>query len=205
MVAKRPVHASESSAPIPMHTAAVDNLRYIRNTIDAARTFSLVPGRACIAMGLVGLVAAGLELLPQLAGQWLPIWLAAAVLAVTCAVFEMVEKARQEGISLWRSAGLRFFMTLAPAFLVGAILTAALVNEVGRDVLAGIWMLTYGAGLVASGVYSLPVVTLAGGMFLGFGTVALTAPPQWAPFLLALSFGGIHLILGILVVRRHGG
>jgi hypothetical protein len=196
---------NSNNAPQQMQSVAADNLRYIRDTIDAAQTFTLVPGRGCLFVGLTGLAAAGLESLPGLAGEWLPIWLAAAVIAVTTGIYEMAEKARREGISLRRTAAMRFCMTLAPAFFVGAILTVALMNDVPRDVIAGVWLLTYGAGLVACGVYSLPIVYIAGGAFMGFGVVALSAPPSWAVFILALGFGGIHLALGYFVMRRHGG
>lgn len=188
-----------------MQHAAAENLRYIRDAIDAAQTFTLVPGRGCIFVGVIALIAAGLESVPRLADQWLPIWLSAAVIAATVGLFEMAEKARREGISLRRTAAIRFFMTLVPAFSVGAVLTVALMNDVPRAVVAGIWLLTYGAGLLACGAYSLPIVTIAGGAFFGFGAVALSAPPQWSIWFLALGFGGIHLGLGYFVLRRHGG
>jgi hypothetical protein len=40
---------------------------------------------------------------------------------------------------------------------------------------------------------------------MGFGTVALAAPAAWAPWLLGAGFGGIHLGLGGLIIRDHGG
>ena len=78
-------------------------------------------------------------------------------------------------------------------------------DAVPRDVISGIWLLTYGAGLSACGVFSIPVVMIAGGAFIGLGAVTLTAPPSWSPMLLAAGFGLIHIVLGFLVMRRHGG
>ncbi len=206
------MNSSESNARI-LSSAGTDhigdraaaNLRYIRDTIDAVQTFTLVPGRGCVWMGLVALLAATLELLPEFAEQWLSLWLAAAVIAGAIGLYEMAEKARREGISLRRSSATRFFMTLAPAFSVGAILTAALLDTVPRDVIAGIWLLSYGAGLAACGVFSIPVVLIAGGAFIGLGAVTLTAPASWSPMLLAVGFGLIHIVLGFLVMRRYGG
>jgi hypothetical protein len=40
---------------------------------------------------------------------------------------------------------------------------------------------------------------------MGFGAVALASPAAWAPFLLGAGFGGIHLVLGVLIMRDHGG
>ncbi len=192
-------------APTPIGSGAAKNLRYIRDTIDATRTFTTVPGKGCMVMGLAGLTAAGLESVPALSDLWLPIWLTAAVVSCTAALFFMERKARTQGLSLRRSVAWRFFLTLIPAFVVGAILTAALLQIVGREVIAAIWLLMYGVGLAACGTFSIPIVLIAGLAFIGLGTVTLAAPVAWAPPLLALGFGGIHLVLGAIVARDHGG
>jgi len=186
-------------------SGAAEHLRYIRNTIEAAQTFTTIPGKGCIAMGLAALVAAGLETVPALGAHWLPIWLTAAVLAAAIALYFMEEKARAQGLSLRRTVATRFFLTLAPAFAAGGILTVALTDTVGRETIAGIWLLLYGVGIAACGVFSIPVVLIAGFAFMGFGAVALAAPAAWAPFLLGAGFGGIHLVLGAIVIRDHGG
>jgi len=46
--------------PTPIDSGALENLRYIRSTIEAAHTFTTVPGKGCIAMGLTALAAVGL-------------------------------------------------------------------------------------------------------------------------------------------------
>jgi len=192
-------------SPTPIGSGAAANLRYIRDTIDATHTFTTVPGKGCIVMGLAGLTAAGLESIPAMSELWLPIWLATAVVSCTAALFFMERKARAQGLSLRRSVAWRFFLTLIPAFVVGAILTAALVDVVGREAIAAIWLLMYGVGLAACGTFSIPIVLIAGVAFIGLGTVTLAAPAAWAPALLAVGFGGIHIVLGAVIARDHGG
>lgn len=202
----RPSSKLESDdASTPIGSGAARNLRYIRDTIDATRTFTTVPGKGCIVMGVAGLTAAGLESLPALSGLWLPIWLTAAVVSCTAALYFMERKARAQGLSLRRSIAWRFFLTLIPAFVVGAVLTATLLEIVGREVIAAIWLLMYGVGLAACGTFSIPIVLIAGLAFIGLGTVTLAAPGAWAPALLALGFGGVHIVLGAIVARDHGG
>ena len=191
--------------PTPLETSAAENLRYIRDTIEAAHTFTTIPGKGCIAMGIAATTAAALEMLPALAPHWLPIWLIAAVVACSVALFFMEIKARKQGLSLRRAVALRFYLTLAPAFVAGGVLTVALLDSVGRDVIAGIWLLLYGVGIAACGLFSIPVVLIAGFAFMGLGTVTLAAPPEWAPVMLAVGFGGIHLALGAIILRDHGG
>ena len=202
----RPSSKPESDdASTPIGSGAARNLRYIRDTIDATRTFTTVPGKGCMLMGVAGLTAAGLESLPELSGLWLPIWLTAAVVSCTAALYFMERKARAQGLSLRRSVAWRFFLTLIPAFVVGAVLTAALLEIVGREVIAAIWLLMYGVGLAACGTFSIPIVLIAGLAFIGLGTVTLAAPAAWAPALLALGFGGVHIVLGAIIARDHGG
>lgn len=186
-------------------TGAAEHLRYIRNTIEAAHTFTTIPGRGCIAMGVAALIAAGLEAIPVFGARWLPIWLTAAVVSAAVALFFMEQKARCEGLSLRRAVATRFFLTLAPAFVAGGILTVALYDAVGREVIAGIWLLMYGVGIAAAGLFSIPLILIAGFAFMGLGTVALAAPAAWAPFLLGSGFGVIHLLLGAMIIRDHGG
>jgi hypothetical protein len=184
---------------------AAEHLRYIRNTIDAANTFTTVPGKGCLAMGAAALIAAGLETVPALEKHWLPIWLTAAVVSCAIALFFMEEKARVQGLSLRRTVATRFFLTLTPSFAAGGILTVALSDMVGREVIAGIWLLMYGVGVAACGLFSIPVVLIAGFAFMGIGTVTLAAPAAWAPYLLGLGFGVIHIVLGALIIKDHGG
>jgi hypothetical protein len=191
--------------PTPIDFGAVENLRYIRSTIEAAHTFTTVPGKGCIAMGLTALVAVGIESIPQLASYWLGVWVGAAIVACASALWFMEQKARAQGLSLRRAVAKRFFMTLAPAFIAGAILTAALAGRVDREIVTGMWLLLYGTGLAACGLFAIPAVFTAGLAFMALGTATLWLPPGSAHVVLALGFGGIHLVLGTTIVRHHGG
>jgi hypothetical protein len=194
----------QRSEPTPIGSSAAENLRHTQHDRSRAH-FPTVPGKGCIAMGIAAIAAAGLESFAPLAAYWLPIWLIAAVTSCAVALFFMEAKARSQGLSLRRSVALRFFLTLAPAFIAGGILTVALHDSVGRDVIAGIWLLLYGVGIAACGVFSIPVVLNSGFDFMGLCTVTFSAPPTRAPALLALGFGGIHVTLGAIIVRDHGG
>lgn len=191
--------------PTPIDSGALENLRYIRNTIEAAHTFTTVPGKGCIAMGITALAAVGVESLFDLSAHWLAIWVAAAVVACGTALWFMEQKARAQGLSLRRAVAKRFFMTLAPAFIAGAILTTALVGHVDRELITGMWLLLYGTGLAACGLFAIPAVFTAGLAFMGLGAATLWLPPGSAHIVLALGFGGIHLALGTTIVRHHGG
>jgi len=40
-------------------------------------------------------------------------------------------------------------------------------------------------------------------MLTGIATVL--APSSWQDPLLALGFGGLHIVFGVIIARRHGG
>lgn len=205
MALRPPVDVSVTREPVAIQSGALAHLRYIRATMEAAHAFTSVPGKGCVAMGLVAFAAAALSSWPEVAGHWLAIWIGAAVLAVALVTLFLVDKLQQQGFSLWRGVARRFFLVLAPALVAGGVLTAALApTAAARALVPGAWLLLYGAGLAAAGVFSLPVVSITGCAFMLLGAFAL-ALPGWGIAWLAAGFGGLHIALGIVVWRKHGG
>jgi hypothetical protein len=41
--------------------------------------------------------------------------------------------------------------------------------------------------------------------FMLTGTLALFSPAAWADMYMAAGFGGLHIVFGWLIARRHGG
>ncbi len=191
-----------SARPVAIDAGALAHLRYIRETIEAAGTFTSVPGFGCIAMGAVALVAAALEW--RFGFARLAVWLAAAPIAAVLALAFMLRKARREGFVLTRAVARRFFTALAPALAAGAVLTAALVRAGDLALVPGTWLLLYGAGLAAGGLFSLACVSAAGVAFMMLGAAALVWPAAATAFL-AAGFGAVHVALGLTILRRHGG
>ena len=205
MTARPQPHRVPGRKPVAIDEGAAANLRYIRRTMEAAHTFTAVPGTGCIAMGCIALLAAALEAFTPLAAHWLALWVVAAISACATALVFIARKARAQGPSLRNAVARRFFMTLAPAFIAGAILTGILADEVSRATIAGLWLLLYGAGIAASGVFAISVVWSAGVAFMLLGAATFVLPAPFAPAMLALGFGGVHVVLGEIVRRRHGG
>lgn len=204
--------ASDPSTAIPdnRRTASLDGnavamLRYIRDTMESAQGFTSVSGRGCIVMGGIALVAASIAAIPKFADAWLTIWVTSALIAVGLNLPLMSAKAKAQGSSLQHQVARRFFLTLTPPIMMGAVLTLALSEATSREVIVGIWLLSYGAALATSGVFSIVPVTLAGLAFMGLGTITVFTPPGWGLPMLALGFGLFHLALGLIIVRRFGG
>jgi len=193
--------------PPSLHERAAEDLHFIRGAMERSASFTAIPGLGGMAMGTVALVAAlaARAIEPADGEARLTVWLGAAVVAAAIGVVSMQRKAAREGLSLFQGPGRRFLLGLCPSLLAGALLTAAWARAGQYDLLPATWLLLYGAGVIAAGAYSHQVVPLTGAAFLLAGAAALAAPPAWGNAFLAGGFGGIHLVSGFIVWRRHGG
>jgi hypothetical protein len=194
-----------AAEPPALHLRAMDNLRFIRQTMEDAAYFTAVSGVGEIAVGLTALGAAWLASRQATAHAWLTTWLAEALIACVIAGGAVIWKMRQAQLSLASRPGRRFLLGLVPPLLAGALLSYALFVAGERALLPGLWLLLYGTAVVTGGAYSVRIVPVVGLGFMGLGAAALFAPPAWGDGLLAAGFGGLNLVLGFYIARRHGG
>ena len=206
----------------PPGDAAASSLRFIRETMARTGTFTAVPGWGGVAMGATALAAAWSASLQTTVWDWLMVWTAAAHVAVVVGVWTTWSKARRGGDPLLSGAGRKFVLGLAPPLFAGLALTFAIYGyEVGasgeyfarraplltasRQILPGLWMLLYGAGVASAGMFSIRLVPMMGSLFMLLGVLALLAPAAWGDAFMAAGFGGLHVVFGVLIARRHGG
>jgi hypothetical protein len=183
----------------------MDHLRYIRETMEGAASFTAVPGFGGIAMGATALFAALVAAHQTSAARWLVVWLIEGVVALAIGVACMARKARSVHVPLWSRPGRKFALGLFPPMLTAALLTLVLYRVDLIGTLPGIWLLLYGVGVAAAGAYSVKVVPAMGLCFMCLGAVALFSPETWGNWLLAAGFGGLHTAFGIIIARRYGG
>ena len=191
--------------PMALHDRAMDNLRYIRETMERSQSFTAVPGLGGVVMGLIALGASLVAMRAPSTVAWVLIWMGAASLAFGVALVSMSRKARSAGEKLLAGAGGKFTWNLTPPLLVGALLTVALTRVGAAQLLPGVWLLLYGTGVVTGGAFSVRVVPLMGFTFMVSGAAALFAPTGWENAIMAAGFGGLHIGFGMIIARRYGG
>jgi hypothetical protein len=183
----------------------MDNLRFIRETMERAGSFTAVPGWGGVAMGVSALGAAAIASRQSTLEHWLATWLLEAVFAMLLAVLAIKRKANAAKGPLLSAPARRFVLSFAPPLLVGGLMTAVLYRAGLPAAIPGAWLLLYGTGVVTGGAFSVRVVPVMGLCFMSLGAVALFCPLTWGTPFLAVGFGGLHVVFGIIIARRYGG
>jgi hypothetical protein len=181
------------------------NLRFIRETMEAAATFTAVSGWGTVVIGVTAIGAAALAAMTHSTARWIFIWLCEAALSVAISVYTMALKARAAKLPLWSEPARKILFSFAPPMAGGALLTLVFFEHGLVTLLPGVWMLLYGIGVVAAGTFSVRIVPVMGVAFMAVGTLALFAPAHMGTEFMAAGFGGLHLLFGTLIARRHGG
>ncbi len=190
--------------PPALETQAMDNLRYIRRTMERATAFTALPGRGQIVMGVSALAAAALAARQPDHARWLAVWMGEALIGVALGVGFMVAKARSAAQPLLSGPGARFAFSFTLPVIAAAALTPLLARAGLYQALPGMWMLLYGVAVAVGGVVSTPIVPVLGACFMALGAAGLLT--RGSPdLLMALGFGVLHIVFGWIIARRHGG
>ena len=192
-------------APPALHDHAMDNLRFIRATMERAAAFTAVPGWGGVVMGASALAAAAIAGPPRSGPRWLGVWLTEAAAAVTIALVAMARKARRSGSALADAPARRFAFAFVPPLAAGAVLTAVFARAGLAPRLPGCWLLLYGTAVVTGGAFSVRVVPVMGLCLMALGAAAFAAPANWGSWFMAAGFGAVHIGFGLVIARRYGG
>lgn len=195
----------EASEPVNIGDRAMDNLRFIRETMESSKVFTSVPGYGGALMGATAIGAAIIAHRQPLVSDWLTVWLVEALLAVAVGFFALWQKTKNSGESLASVPARKFALAFAPPIVAGAILTGLFYYRGFVEFLPCAWLTLYGAAVVTGGAYSVKIVPLVGWLFIALGAVAAFAPANWGNSLMALGFGALHIVGGLIVARKHGG
>jgi hypothetical protein len=197
------------------HEEALENLQFIRHTIERSTKLTGVSGIGLIAMGIMGAAAAYVAAFRHSVDWWVNAWTYVAIVAFATGVCSMWYKGERTGNPIFTGAGRRFILALAPPIVAGIVLTNLFYMNSQIELVPGTWLLLYGVGVVTAGAFSIRLIPFMGIVFMVLGSVALYLPnSSFAPvfgnmtgqdLLLAAGFGGIHIIFGAIIGVRHGG
>ena len=190
----------------------LENLQFIRETMERSSTVTSVSGFGVMAMGAIALIGAYLAPLQSREETWVYIWLAIAVLGCITGFASTWHQSRTQGPATRLSALRRFGLALAPPIIAACVLTDIFLRNGQFELMPGTWMLLYGAGVVTAGAFSIGLIPVMGLVFMLLGTIGLYFADAWdvpvwqhlatMDFYLGAVFGGIHLCFGAIIAVK---
>ncbi len=194
-----------ANEPVNIGDRAIDNLKYIRETMERSAIFTSVPGYGGIFMGATAVAAAAIAHFQSGIRAWLTVWLIEAFLAVGIGFFAMWQKSKITNTSLFSAPARKFAMSFLPPLLCAVFITFGLWQLGHFEVMIPIWIMLYGAAVVCGGANSVRVVPIAGWCFIALGAVAFLLPAGFGNLMMGASFGILHIVFGAIVAWKYGG
>ena len=190
--------------PPALHERAMDNLKYIRETMERATAFTGISGWGEVAIGATALLASLIAARQSSFKMWLAVWMVDGTISLLIAGWSMDRKARAVNMPLVSGPGRKAVFSLSPPIIAGGLLTIVLFRAGLTDAIPGIWLLLYGTGVITGGMFSVPVVPIMGLCFMMLGAVTLFLP-AFVNWFMAAGFGGLHIVFGVIIARKYGG
>jgi hypothetical protein len=189
----------------PPSREVLDQLEYIRQTMEGATSFTAVPGWGMVLLGTTALATALLARSIESQTNWVLLWLGEAFAAAVISLIAMVKKTGSLEKLASNIPARRCALSLVPPLAAGGVLTVVMMNAHLYRALPGMWLMLYGVAVVTGGAFSVRVIPVMGICFALFGTAALGFPASWANAAMGAGFGGLHIFFGLWIARRHGG
>jgi len=205
MLASRDTRSGSRPAPAALHSRAIADLKFIRDTMASAATYTAFSGWGLLVVGLGALVTGLLAARESTRTGELTVWLIDGGISLVAGAAASILKARRADQPLFAGPIRKFSLSFAPTILVGAIVSFAMLHTSAEGFLPALWLLLYGAGLVAAGTQSIWIIPTMGACFFSLGLLALFGPAGWSNLLLTAGFSGLNAAFGIVIARRHGG
>ncbi len=193
---------------------AEEHLAVIRSAMERTTRYTGLPAVACHVAGALGIVGYVLSRWfdldfrvprPDYHTDWdlARLWGTICGIAVTQFVAFTIVSSRKRGEPAWSRLSGRVVLAVAPGIVVAAVLTWHFAWHLQFDLLPPIWCLAYGASLWGLGLYAGWKAMLVGALFIVAGTVGLLWVRAHGLELMAVSFGGLHFLLGLLIPVGH--
>lgn len=191
--------------PVNIGDRAIDNLQFIRETMERSTHFTAVPGYGGMLMGATALVAAYIATVQVTLRDSMITWLIEAALAFAIGMLAMWQKSKIAGQSLVSAPARKFALGFAPPLIVGVVVVLGLWKNGYFYIMPPVCMLSYGAAVVCGGAFSVRVIPVMGWFFMALGAIAFAIPASNGNIMMAASFGMLHLIFGAVIAKKYGG
>lgn len=196
-------------------------MREVQRIMERTTLYTLLPGAPAVVGGVLVLIgcaasygmlrsldfAAILRKPAQTAIIFYCMWLAIGAIGVVQEVIMTGRAARREGASATARPARVAAFSLTPSVVVAMVLTwKFLVRAEPRPeevrYIAPIWMMLYGTGVYTAGLFSVRPPRILGLAFIAMGALALLLFQGYGVVTAALSFGLLHIVLGLYIIQK---
>jgi len=202
---------------------ALERLGEIQRIAERTTLYTLLPGYAAIVGGMLIFIGCGVsygmirsvdfaQLMEFSTGHrsvFVGIWVVIGAVAILQELIFANRDAKRQGIALFGRPGKLSAYSLTPNIIIAIVLSIQLLNDAngenaGQSVryIAPIWMMCYGTGVYAAGLFSVRLPRLLGMGFIFMGAIGLLFFARYGLLLVALSFGLMHIVFGMAVLRK---
>src|SRR5213593_993183 len=141
-------------APSDLQDHALNDLRFIRETMERAGSLTSFPGWGQVAIGATALAAALMAARQSSTAAWVATWILEALVSIAIGAAAMARKARLTHVPLFNGAGRRFALSFSLPIMVGGLLTWVLYRADLIGPMPGMWLLLYGTAIATGGAFS---------------------------------------------------
>jgi len=200
---------------VPLEEAK-ENLRVIRQTMERSTRYTTLSGWSGVLIGIMAIACVFMTRAQVESLQVQHLGLRSGILGIAVLWMSalVAAVAIDFGCNKWRAArvgkhvvsrlGAHIILAALPAFVTGAVLTIFLFENNLIFPIWGAWMLCYGLAICAVGLFSIKPVSFLGAAFVVSGAVTLLLPMPYHYFMMGLTFGGYHIVYGLLMARKYG-
>lgn len=191
--------------PPSLHGRAMDNLEFIRETMQRSTEFTAVPGYGGMLMGVTAIGAAVIASFQTTGFMWTVTWIVEAFLAVSVGSLMMWQKSKYGETPLNSEPAKKFALGFMPAIISAVVLTILLASKGLFQYLPTVWLTLYGTAVVTGGAFSVGVLRLKGWAFIFLGAISVVVPTAYGNWMMALGFGVFNVVFGFVIARKYGG
>jgi hypothetical protein len=195
---------------------AEEHLRVIRQAMERSTKHSTLSGLSGVVVGLLAL--AGCLLTQAVVQQQVPapgwkflvvgVWSGVLVLSLVADYLLTKRRAAQVGKTAFSPLGKHLTRAAAPGFLLALAMSLFYAVHPGLigAYIYGVWMLCYAVSLLSVGMFSVKEVSVLGWAFLAAGAVTLLIPDGviGPRTMMAVTFGGFHILYGVWMGHKYG-
>lgn len=198
---------------------AAEDLAAIREMMARTSTYHRSMAPPLLASGAMGVSTAVVGVFAELrlTLYFAAYWQGVALVTLAASLLLVWRQARAKGEAMWSPPARQMARALLAPFLCGLVFGVSSALRPGGAAaawsLVPLWLLFYGCGVQAASAALPGGLRGMGWRFIVLGAALLFALPQlaerpslaWAHAAMGVSFGGLHLIFGLVILIKDKG